>query len=69
MMAVLDNTSEAAKEAGVDHLVEIKENRGLAHAFKSGLNKAIELGADIVVNTDGDNQYLGDDINKLVAQS
>jgi glycosyltransferase involved in cell wall biosynthesis len=61
-----DNTYQAAMQAGVDHVVEIKENRGLAHAFKTGLNKSIELGADIVVNTDGDNQYLGDDIRKLV---
>ena len=61
-----DNTSEVAKQAGVDHLVELKENRGLAHAFKMGLRKSIELGADIVVNTDGDNQYLGNDICKLV---
>ena len=61
-----DNTSDAAKQAGTDHLLEIKENRGLAHAFKTGLSKSLELGADIVVNTDGDNQYLGDDIRKLV---
>ena len=67
ILAINDgSTDNISGQAGADHLVEIKENRDWQNAFKSGLNKAIELGADIVVNTDGDNQYLGDDIRKLV---
>ena len=61
-----DRTSEVAKDLGVHHILKLGSNRGLAYAFSSGLNYALEHGADIVVNTDGDNQYKGADISKLV---
>ena len=61
-----DHTVEVAKEIGVDHILRINKNKGLAHAFSSGLDASIKLGADIIVNTDGDNQYKGRDIPKLV---
>jgi len=62
-----DRTIEVAKMCGVDHIVRNTSNRGLAKAFRTGLDKCLELGADIIVNTDGDNQYAGRDIPKLVA--
>ncbi|MEE2934441.1 MAG: glycosyltransferase family 2 protein [Planctomycetota bacterium] len=62
-----DRTIEVAKEIGVDHIVRHIANRGLARTFRTGLDAAVRLGADIVVNTDGDNQYSGADIPKLVA--
>ncbi len=61
-----DRTVEIAKELGVDHIVKINKNKGLAHAFSSGLDASIKLGADIIVNTDGDNQYKGKYIPELV---
>ena len=61
-----DKTVEIAKSLGINHIVNFKKNRGLARAFETGINKSIELGADIIVNTDGDNQYNGQDIKKLV---
>jgi glycosyltransferase involved in cell wall biosynthesis len=61
-----DKTCEVAKKSGVDHIVRFKDNRGLAKAFSAGLNKALEQGADIIVNTDADNQYKADDIPKLI---
>ena len=61
-----DKTVEVARSLGVDHILSLGSNRGLAYAFKKGLEKALKLGADIVVNTDGDNQYYGPDIKKLV---
>lgn len=61
-----DRTSEVARENGVDHIIELPYKRGLAEAFRRGLEKSAELGADIIVNTDGDNQYMGEDIKKLV---
>ena len=61
-----DGTVEAARQAGVAHLVRLPRNRGLAAAFSTGLNRALELGADIIVNTDGDNQYPGRFIPDLV---
>ncbi|HRK02606.1 MAG TPA: glycosyltransferase family 2 protein [Oligoflexia bacterium] len=61
-----DNTSETAKKLGVRHIVRHSINRGLAAAFQTGLRKALDEGADIVVNTDADNQYNGADIAKLV---
>jgi glycosyltransferase involved in cell wall biosynthesis len=61
-----DRTFEVAKNLGVHHILKLGSNRGLAYAFSSGLNYALEHGADIVVNTDGDNQYQGADISKLV---
>jgi len=61
-----DGTVEAARAAGVQHFVIHASNRGLAAAYSSGLKKALDLGADIIVNTDADNQYVGEDITKLV---
>ncbi len=61
-----DNTAEVAKKIGVDHIVSFKQNRGLAMAFSAGIEKCLELGADIIINTDADNQYCGADIKKLV---
>lgn len=61
-----DKTIEVAKKLGVDHIVINKNNRGLARTFKTGLNECLKLGADIIVNTDGDNQYAGWDIPKLI---
>ena len=61
-----DRTVEVAQECGVDHIVKLPNNRGLATGFQSGLDACLKLGADIIVNTDADNQYSGDDIPKLV---
>ncbi len=61
-----DRTSEVARESGADHIVRFPRNRGLGHAFKAGFDTCLKLGADIIVNTDGDNQYLGGDIARLV---
>tara|TARA_Y100000588_G_scaffold385914_1_gene480244 strand:+ start:480 stop:1481 length:1002 start_codon:yes stop_codon:yes gene_type:complete len=62
-----DNTSEVAKNHGVQHIVRFKSNRGLATAFSTGIDTALKLGADYIVNTDADNQYSGSDINRLLA--
>ncbi len=62
-----DGTADVARECGVDHLVRFKQNKGLAVAFQAGIDAALKLGADVVVNTDADNQYVGRDIPKLVA--
>jgi len=62
-----DRTIEVARESGVEHIVRFTSNKGLAVAFQSGLDAALKLGADVIVNTDADNQYCGDDIRKLVA--
>lgn len=61
-----DNTVKVAREIGVDHIIQNKRNMGLARTFRTGLDAALRLGADIIVNTDGDNQYAGWDIPKLV---
>lgn len=61
-----DKTVEVAKELGVKNIFSLNKNYGLARAFSYGLNKAIELAADIIVNTDADNQYCADDIEKIV---
>ena len=61
-----DGTSNVARELGVDHVVRLPQNRGLAHAFSVGLEHALHLGADVIVNTDGDNQYQGKYIHDLV---
>jgi glycosyltransferase involved in cell wall biosynthesis len=62
-----DDTSGIARRWGVQHLVRHRTNRGLAAAFRSGIEKALAEGADIIVNTDADNQYEGADIPKLIA--
>lgn len=61
-----DNTVEVAKSFGVKHFVEMGHNSGLAKAFLAGIKKSLELGADIIVNTDADNQYSSDNIKDLI---
>lgn len=61
-----DKTVEVARKAGVDHIVCNSKNRGLARTFKTGIDACLKLGADIIVNTDGDNQYHGRDIPRLI---
>ncbi|ADK86256.1 glycosyl transferase family 2 [Desulfarculus baarsii DSM 2075] len=61
-----DGTVAAAKAAGADHVVSLKPNKGLARAFMAGLNASLRAGADIIVNTDADNQYNAGDIPKLI---
>lgn len=61
-----DRTAEVAREHGVDHVVRFPRHRGLASAFVAGLEAALKAGADVIVNTDADNQYNADDIPKLV---
>ena len=61
-----DRTAAVARECGADHIVQFPQNRGLGHAFKAGFDNALRLGADIIINTDGDNQYFGGDIVALV---
>jgi glycosyltransferase involved in cell wall biosynthesis len=62
-----DDTAGLAKRLGVDHVVRHSVNRGLATAFMTGLETALRLGADVIVNTDADNQYEATDIPKLTA--
>jgi glycosyltransferase involved in cell wall biosynthesis len=61
-----DRTVEVAKEHGVDHIVSLPSNQGLAKAFLAGLEASLNAGADIIVNTDADNQYCADDIPRLI---
>jgi len=61
-----DGTSEVARQHGVEHVISFPRRRGLASAFSAGLDEALKLGADIIVNTDGDNQYSGHDIPRLI---
>jgi glycosyltransferase involved in cell wall biosynthesis len=61
-----DRTIEVAREHGVDHVVRLTNNKGLASGFQAGLDASLKLGADVVVNTDADNQYFGGDIPRLV---
>jgi glycosyltransferase involved in cell wall biosynthesis len=62
-----DATIEVARAHGVDHIVRLTNNKGLAAGFQAGLDACLKLGADVIVNTDGDNQYHGGDVVKLVA--
>ena len=62
-----DSTLEVAKADGVHHIVRLTNNKGLASGFQAGLDAALKLGADVIVNTDADNQYDARDIPKLVA--
>ncbi|MGN6558838.1 MAG: glycosyltransferase family 2 protein [Solirubrobacterales bacterium] len=62
-----DRTVAVARECGVQHIVRLTNNKGLAAAFQAGLDACLKLGADVVVNTDADNQYRGADVGKLVA--
>ena len=61
-----DGTSQIASELGVDHIIRLSQNVGLAGAFVAGLEKSLSAGADIIVNTDADNQYRGEDIPHLL---
>ena len=61
-----DRTVEVALAHGVDHIVSFTKNQGLAKAFMAGLEASLRAGADIIVNTDADNQYCADDIPKLI---
>ncbi len=61
-----DNTLKVAQSLGIDHIISLPNNRGLAKAFSAGIDRCLEEGADIIVNTDADNQYSGLDIEKLV---
>jgi glycosyltransferase involved in cell wall biosynthesis len=62
-----DRTVEVARAGGVDHIVRLTNNKGLAAGFQAGLDACLKLGADVIVNTDADNQYSGHDIPKLCA--
>jgi glycosyltransferase involved in cell wall biosynthesis len=61
-----DRTVDVARANGVDHIVRLTNNKGLANGFQAGLDAALKLGADVIVNTDADNQYDGRDVVKLV---
>ena len=61
-----DNTAEVAKNWGVHYVVRFRRNKGLAKGFMAGIDACLKNGADIIVNTDADNQYCGDDIETLV---
>lgn len=61
-----DRTSEIARRAGADYILRFPNNRGLARAFRAGLDACLRLGADVIVNTDGDNQYDASDIPELI---
>ena len=63
-----DNTVDVAKSLGVDFIVKNRHRLGLARSFSKGFEASLYLGADIIVNTDGDNQYQGADIPKLVKE-
>jgi glycosyltransferase involved in cell wall biosynthesis len=62
-----DGTAEVARRLGVDHVVRLRRNKGLAAAFMAGIDACIKQGADFIVNTDADNQYAGHDIPRLLA--
>jgi len=62
-----DNTVDVARKAGATHVVQLRSHRGLSAAFAAGVDAALRLGANIIVNTDADNQYAGADIARLVA--
>jgi glycosyltransferase involved in cell wall biosynthesis len=61
-----DRTVEVARSHGVDHVVRLPNHKGLATAFQAGLDASLKLGADVIVNTDADNQYEGADVHRLV---
>lgn len=61
-----DRTIEVAKQYGVNHIISFTKHRGLARAFGAGLDAALKAGADIIVNTDADGQYKGEDIPRLI---
>lgn len=61
-----DGTAEVARQLGVHHIIRFPRNRGLSAAYTAGIDACLRLGADVIVNTDADNQYRGDDIIRLV---
>jgi len=61
-----DGTSDVAQSIGINHIVRLPRHAGLATAFVAGIEASLKVGADLIVNTDADNQYYADDINKLV---
>ncbi len=61
-----DGTAEVARSLGVDHVLRFRRNRGLARAFLAGLDACLKLGADVIVHTDGDNQYPSTEIPRLI---
>jgi glycosyltransferase involved in cell wall biosynthesis len=61
-----DRTAEVARKHGADHVIRFSSNKGLAIAFQAGIDAALKLGADVIVNTDADNQYRAADIERLV---
>jgi glycosyltransferase involved in cell wall biosynthesis len=61
-----DRTAQVAREHGADHVVRFTRNKGLAHGFMAGLDACLRLGADVIVNTDADNQYPGELIPRLI---
>ena len=62
-----DHTTQVAKQLGIQYVVRLKRNKGLACGFMAGIDACLSLGADIIVNTDADNQYCGADIARLIA--
>jgi glycosyltransferase involved in cell wall biosynthesis len=62
-----DKTVDAARKAGANHILQLKTHRGLSAAFVAGIDAALRLGADIIVNTDADNQYAAADVARLIA--
>ncbi len=62
-----DGTSDVARACGVDHIVRLRRNKGLAAAFQAGIDACLTAGADFIVNTDADNQYAGHEIPRLLA--
>jgi glycosyltransferase involved in cell wall biosynthesis len=62
-----DGTADRARACGVEHIVRLRRNKGLAAAFQAGIDACLKAGADFIVNTDADNQYAGQDIPKLLA--
>src|SRR3954469_22082159 len=62
----IDQTVDVARANGVDHIVRLTNNKGLAAAFQAGLDASLKLGADVIVNTDADHQYEAGNIPKLV---
>jgi glycosyltransferase involved in cell wall biosynthesis len=62
-----DRTAVVARQNGVDHVVRFQRHRGLSSAFIAGLDASVRAGADVIVNTDADNQYFAEDIPKLIA--
>ena len=62
-----DHTLDVAKACGVNHIVDLPSNQGLAKGFMAGIEACLQAGADIIVNTDADNQYCAADISKLIA--